>query len=131
MKQFFIIIPVFALVVLLVVMAIKKTEPQRQAQVGEQVKVVYVPEKTIVKEIYHEPTPAPTPQPVTCPTPQPVTCPTPQPVIIPTLLPPPRPAYIIPSPRRPFHPPIASRQLTEEINRAYNYYRDVRPNYRR
>ena len=61
-------------------------------------RVVYVPEKTIAKEIHHEPAPtfAPAPQPVTCPAPQPAIAPAPQTTIIPALQPPPRPAYIHP-----------------------------------
>jgi hypothetical protein len=94
-------------------------------------RVVYIPEKTIVKEIHHEPAPPPTPQPVTCFAPQPAITPAPETTIIRTLQPPPRPAYTIRSPRRPFHPQIASRGFSSETNRAYHYYRDVRPNYRR
>jgi hypothetical protein len=94
-------------------------------------RVVYVPEKTIVIEINLEPAPPPTPQPVTCPAPQPAITPAPQTIIISALQPPPRPAYTIRSPRRPFHPQIASRGFTSENNRAYHYYRAARPNFRR
>lgn len=94
-------------------------------------KIVYVPEKTIVKEIHHEPAPVPVPQAVEPPTPRPVFVPAPQAVIMPAVNRPPRPTYSIQPPPRAFHPQIAPRAFYRNTNRGYNHYRAYRPNYRR
>jgi hypothetical protein len=94
-------------------------------------RVVYVPEKTIVKEIHHEPAPAPVPEPVICPVPQAAFAPTPHVIIIPAFQPPTRPVHIIPSSGRPFYPPVASRGFISSNSRAFHHYRAFRPNYRR